>query len=65
MIPINLLQKFSFPFKKHLDSLATRGFIFLRKKKGDNHMIGTIVNTATILLGSFIGSIAKKGIKEE
>ena len=28
-------------------------------------MIGTIVNTATILLGSFIGSIAKKGIKEE
>ena len=28
-------------------------------------MIGTIVNTATILLGSFIGSNAKKGIKEE
>lgn len=28
-------------------------------------MIGTIVNTGTILAGSLIGSIAKKGIKEE
>lgn len=28
-------------------------------------MIGTIVNTATILIGSLIGSILKKGIKEE
>lgn len=28
-------------------------------------MIGTIVNTSTILLGSTIGSIIKKGIKEE
>lgn len=28
-------------------------------------MIGTIVNTATILTGSLIGSVVKKGIKEE
>jgi hypothetical protein len=28
-------------------------------------MIGTIVNTATILLGSILGSILKKGVKEE
>lgn len=28
-------------------------------------MIGTIVNTGTILAGSFIGSVVKKGIKEE
>jgi len=34
-------------------------------KKGSNFMIGTIVNTATILTGSIVGSILKKGIKEE
>ena len=28
-------------------------------------MIGTIVNTATILTGSIIGSLLKKGIKEK
>ena len=28
-------------------------------------MIGTIVNTATILTGSLIGSVVKKGIREE
>ena len=28
-------------------------------------MIGTIVNTGTILAGSVLGSIVKKGIKEE
>ena len=28
-------------------------------------MIGTIVNTLTILTGSILGSIIKKGIKEE
>ena len=28
-------------------------------------MLGTIVNTGTILAGSMIGSIFKKGIKEE
>ena len=28
-------------------------------------MIGTIVNTATILIGSIVGSIIRKGIKEE
>ena len=28
-------------------------------------MIGTIANTCTILLGSFIGSVFKKGIKKE
>ena len=28
-------------------------------------MIGTIVNTCTILLGSFLGSVLKKGIKQE
>ena len=28
-------------------------------------MIGTIVNTCTILLGSLLGSVLKKGIKQE
>lgn len=28
-------------------------------------MIGTIVNTAAILTGSVVGSILKKGIKEQ
>ena len=28
-------------------------------------MIGTIVNTATILTGSLIGSVVKKGIRED
>ena len=28
-------------------------------------MIGTIVNTGTILAGSVLGSVVKKGIKEE
>ena len=28
-------------------------------------MLGTIVNTSTILLGSILGSVFKKGIKEK
>lgn len=31
----------------------------------EKEMIGTVVNTATILTGSIIGSVLKKGIKEE
>lgn len=32
---------------------------------GTREMIGTIVNTCTILLGSVIGSVLKKGLKEK
>ena len=28
-------------------------------------MLGTIVNTGTILIGSLVGSVIKKGIKDE
>ncbi len=34
------------------------------KDQGGIHMIGTIVNTGTILAGSLIGSLIRKGIKE-
>lgn len=33
--------------------------------KGDSIMIGTIVNVCTIITGSIIGSVVRKGIKEE
>lgn len=33
--------------------------------KGDSIMIGTIVNICTIITGSIIGSVVRKGIKEE
>lgn len=36
-----------------------------RYKMRRNTMLGTIVNTGTILTGSIVGSVIKKGIKEE
>ena len=33
--------------------------------RGNNRMLGTIINTGAILTGSLIGTVVKKGIKEE
>jgi uncharacterized protein len=57
--------------KISLDPPATGGFnVLLRskllyKQKGEHTMFGTIFNTLTIVVGSVIGSIFKKGIKHE
>ena len=43
----------------------TRHFITLQNERKIRDMIGTLVNTGTILVGSIAGSCLRHGIKEQ
>lgn len=45
--------------------LHTRYFITLQNERKTQYMIGTLVNTGTILVGSIAGSCLRHGIKEQ